>query len=113
MNVIEDIFGWCGCGQPWSAEEWISQGLECIKHIEVLRDSVEKTKGRKWDEVCASIQAEYNKLGNEGQVMVLLYCFDAAGLTEHGGSVGGCWLTQKGEDLRKQLSDDANPGVCT
>ena len=34
-----------------------------------------------------------------GLLQFMMYVLDRNGLTEHGGSIGGCWLTDKGRRL--------------
>lgn len=42
-----------------------------------------------------------------GVKYLVLYMLDRLALTEHGGSVGGAWLTEKGEAVRDALNREA------
>lgn len=41
----------------------------------------------------------YSDSMNYGMLQLLAYVLDSYGFTEHGSSVGGCWLTKDGERL--------------
>lgn len=62
---------WCGCGDPDSAKEVVKEYLQAVK-------------ARRVDV-------------NNDLVLCLAYTMDAAGLTDHGSSICGAWLTDEGE----------------
>jgi hypothetical protein len=87
------LSGFCGCGDPESAYEHLRDVLRAFKApFETRLDSVEKL-----------LKAEH-----PGMYWAYLYWLDHAGLTEHGGSVRGSWLTDKGEYLLDLLEKDAH-----
>jgi len=75
--------GWCGCGDPDSVLDLVRRYLE--------------TTAWAWEDWGARHQ-ERNAHAQMDQDawMLLEYVCDAAGWTEHGGSVGGAWLTEEG-----------------
>lgn len=84
---------WCGCGDQQSAYAALAKLLDLCNPSH---------NGRFFD------RARW--VGDTGLEHLLLYMLDAWGLTEHGGSVGGCWLTDTGESvlagLLRESADD-------
>lgn len=76
-----EIFRFCGCGDPDSAMLFVRDMLKLL----------EERKG--WSE---EIKKE---LPTDGVYYFVLYMLDDKGLTEHGSSVGGSWLTDKGKEV--------------
>jgi hypothetical protein len=75
----------CGCGQPEDA----AAALLRLLRLHPLFDHQDELNA--W-------------LSDDGVRYLLLYRLDHDGLNEHGGSVGGAWLTAKGEALRDALA---------
>lgn len=98
MNLSEvraiffDDFGFCGCGSPESAAEYLLAGLAALK---ARSDS-------DWSDAA---QDECNKFfpeyGRKAPEVFSLYLLDKAELIEHGGSISGSWLTEKGIEFLK------------
>jgi hypothetical protein len=92
-GLVDQFFGllserglrWCGCADP----EAFLRRLE--SYLSVVAASRERLKAAVWPSQDA------------GDQMAWLYMLDAAGLTEHGGSVGACWLTGPGSELHAQV----------
>lgn len=81
--IIEGILGFCGCGEPELALEYICNVmLEIHVHVES-----KFTKG-------------YHPV--DGSKYIAWYVLAKAGLTEHGGAVPG-WLTNLGRDVLHDL----------
>ncbi len=84
LQAIHSL-NFCGCGDPSDA---YSALLETLKvHNAPENQTLEER---------ITIRENWNKKLDIYNYLIL-YFIDAAGLTEHGGSVGGCWLTQKGQ----------------
>jgi hypothetical protein len=81
INELFDLFGFCPCGAPWKVATYIREYL-----TEISKD-LNKRVNLKQD-------AAYWMAG---------YLCDAHGLTEHGGSVGGAWLTDLGKEWLEKL----------
>lgn len=80
--VIEGVsqhLGWCGCGIPAAAADWLRRALAAHPA---------------WEQQGAQKPVFGEDVGRD---YVLRYMLDHAGLTTHGGSVGGAWLTERGE----------------
>lgn len=75
----------CGCGAQ----------QETMRYLLGLLDYIAE-KRFDWAEM------ERRLPGGDGSYLPL-YALDAMGLTEHGGNVGGSWLTDEGERLRRWL----------
>ena len=80
--IMVDVLGFCGCGSPDTI----------LRNLERYLDIVEKRKYPKSD-----------------GLLVYAYVADAAKLTDHGGSVYGAWLTDKGEKVLRLLRENAIP----
>lgn len=73
---------WCGCGDPDSAKK-------------VIKEYFRAVKARRVDV-------------NNDLVLCLAYTMDAAGLTDHGSSIRGAWLTDEGEMFLWLLEQNSN-----
>ena len=95
--ILSGMLGFCGCGLPVSAMRYIRDALA---HIERLRDAWDgKITLAEWDDEGGKLFAA------EGAECFTLYVMDKLGLTEHGSSVHGCWLTDFGKDLLEDLNE--------
>ena len=77
--------GFCGCGQPASAIHTIKRTLAAMKTHDNRITNLNKA------------------LPDEGSQHIVLYWLDHNGVIEHGGSVGGGWLTDLGEQMLSLL----------
>lgn len=88
---LEDLLGgrmrFCGCGDPGEALMYILGILEAIH-------------GRKGTAPWYPLRTFFN---SDGEMYFVLYMIDSHGFAEHGGSVGGCWLTCEGEEFLEEL----------
>ncbi len=83
---------WCGCGSP-------SEGYAAL--LETLQSYHTNGDRRKWSEARGG---NWSGDGN-GYDYLILYFLNAHHLMEHGGSVGGSWLTKKGESVLRFLEE--------
>jgi hypothetical protein len=79
----------CGCGIP----------EEMTVHIGNLLAAIRERSDSKY-----TIDHIEEIAGSEMAYWFAMYVLDAMGLTEHGGSVGGCWLTEKGKKLLEEIN---------
>ena len=79
---------WCGCGRPEDALEAVRKLLKCHENFDDREERFKQNFGE-------GVKSVYD---NE-LLLCLAYTLDAAGLTEHGGGIGGAWLTDEGEML--------------
>lgn len=81
--------GWCGCGEPERVDEMMLAYLQ------------------------SRVGEDYPKPDPVGvspdAVPLLAYMADALGWTEHGGSVGGAWLTDNGYVAIGNLTKNLQP----
>jgi hypothetical protein len=87
-----DEMKFCGCGNPEDAQDYLRRIL-----------AAHKAKSDDYKAVERVILAEPEKAA-----LIIYYLLDAMGLTEHGGSVYGSWLSDKGQRLLEELEADAN-----
>lgn len=88
--ALTDIVGFCGCGCPDMAAAWLRDLLLLLDTSGASTD---------WDARCAGLKAHWAKVTTEeyGPLFYLvMYWIGHQEWTEHGGSVGGSWLTDKG-----------------
>lgn len=78
----------CGCGDPAVAAE----ALRLLLRLHPLHE--------------AENRAQLERMvPGEGVRYLVLYMLDRAGLTEHGGTVGGGWLSPKGKEVLAALEE--------
>lgn len=84
-SYLQSELGFCGCGDPDAAMVFVRNTLKLIGERKEWGEGVEK------------------EIPNEGAYYFVLYMLDHKGLTEHGGSVGGSWLSSKGDEVLKDI----------
>jgi hypothetical protein len=93
-----DGLGWCGCGDQDRLVELLVSYLGAL----TLRDGAstlpDAERRALWDESYRRVDA----LGSD-VAMLLGWACDRAGWTEHGSSIGGAWLTDKGRRTLTEL----------
>lgn len=102
-NLIEPLLNFyihekmdlCECGRPEDTYEVIRRYLHIRKSW--------SEKSLSYDEVVNSykvnLHIDDNNSIHYGLLQFLMYVLDSYGFTEHGGGIGGCWLTEDGERL--------------
>ena len=88
-----DVLRLCGCGCP-------NDTLDVIrKYLHIRKDW--KDNKCDYDEVQQRYKTELNIDDQDdiqwGLLQFMAYILDDRGFTEHGSSIGGCWLTEKKE----------------
>lgn len=81
----------CGCGEP-------EEAMESFKELMGLFEDDVISLGK-----LNVFEEKYGK----GHSILMLYFLGGMNLTEHGGSVYGCWLTKLGQDVKEYL--EKNP----
>lgn len=85
----------CGCGNPPEALAALNEVLGIYQPTDDnMFVSLEKLK-------------VFEEKHGEGFALLLLYLLEGAGITQHGGSVYGAWMTTLGRDLKGFV--EANP----
>lgn len=87
------VFNFCGCGCLTLSVEFIKDVLNCFEEEEDLSSHYLNLAKLK----------EYTN--NEGIVDFILHFLDSYGITEHGSSVYGSWLTIEGQKLKEYLNE--------
>lgn len=93
-------FGFCGCGDPESALQFL---LEILQLIKDRADAANNTE--KYNKLYEDIEEKLHFKSTPGLFWLFLYMLDQKGLTEHGGTVRGCWLTDEGEKLLASIKE--------
>lgn len=102
-NVIDDeefikdffiyVFNFCGCGCLQLSARFIKEVLNCFEEEEGLSSPYLNLTKLK----------EYTN--NENITDFILHFLDSYGITEHGSSVYGSWLTIEGQKLKEYLNE--------
>lgn len=82
------VLGGCGCG---SSEEFSERAVDLLKHFGTPHDE------RSLKEFFHGDQADFWEL--------MAHWLDSKDLLEHGGSIYGSWLTEKGEECLKTINE--------
>ena len=102
MGTVKDWFrdNFCGCGYPDEA-------------IAFLREVFNIFEERKLDSYFINqdqlkiLEDKYTR----GVITFVLYTIDSSGLTEHGGTVNACWLTDTGKEFVKMFKEFTNEEI--
>lgn len=79
-EIVRSVCGVCGCWAPWKLEPYLRKLLLAP----VSEHGVLETDAPNWDDATYFAAA----------------LLDAAELIEHGSSIAGSWLTERGKELR-------------
>lgn len=103
---IHEKMNLCGCGVPENTYEAIR------RYLRIRKSCFEENIS--WENVTecyrTNLHIDYDDPMNYGILQFLAYILDSYGFTEHGSSVGGCWLTKEGERLLTVLDAWYNRG---
>ena len=90
----------CGCGNP---ETVLSMVKDCLRATRDRWDVVRQYDD--WNDLCsAAMDTERAKYpSDEASALMVRYLMASNDLTEHGGSVFGAWLSDKGFELLEFL----------
>ncbi len=87
--------GWfCGCGSPEAAASTLRDIL-ALHPLYTHRPEIEQL------------------IPHDGLQDLVLYTLDHFGLTEHGGTIGGGWLSEKGTAVLEALNRESGDGFVT
>ena len=85
--------GLCGCNCPEDTKEAIRKYLHIRKDFHDKELTYEGVVRR----YRTDLGIDEHSQVQHGVLQFMMYVLDKEGYTDHGGSVGGCWLTKKGE----------------
>jgi len=89
-SIIAEQFNFCGCGDNSIALDYIYDKLKGQKEF------MSNTSGPNSKVAYETREKLYH---SEGEKYFFLYWLETVGLAEHGSSVNGCWLTEKGKNF--------------
>lgn len=104
-RILQDL-GFCGCGNPEAAAEFMREGMQII---------ADQRKGPHYTRNAGRFDPEFEQwvkdhqarelahFGSRGSAYFFYYWLCDKDLEEHGGSVPG-WLTDTGEELLAKLT---------
>lgn len=103
--VMDDILGFCGCGNPDVALKWVRDALMLATERSPADPFDGKEACKAFDVWCADIESRRRAFfGSRGAELFFLYWLDREGLTEHGGGVDASWLSESGAALLEDLN---------
>ena len=85
--------GLCGCNCPEDTKKAIRKYLHIRKDFHDKELTYEGVVRR----YRTDLGIDEHSQVQHGVLQFMMYVLDKEGYTDHGGSVGGCWLTKKGE----------------
>jgi len=92
---------WCGCGNPEDALAFMRDIMQVMKDGS---DGNRSELGVPYEQSAWAKRAKQLEEMLPGPLgLSYLYMLDHLGLTEHGGSVGGSWLSEEGEKALELL----------
>ena len=112
--VYYDVFNFCGCGLPDSMKEFICKCLNLFNRSNRFYRDGEEPKMFNTEQVQETFgfdiyNVELDENGSPGTqwmtMYFIMYQFDALGLSEHGTSITGAWLSKKGITVRRILNE--------
>ena len=87
------VFNFCGCGCLTLSAKFIKEVLNCF----------EEEEG--WSAPHLKLDKLDSYTNNKGITDFILHFLDTYGITEHGTSVYGSWLTIEGQKLKEYLNE--------
>lgn len=102
----------CGCGAPTEVAAFILDLLSAYddrwRHdLSIMRPADRPALDRVWKEHTDAVK---KLLPNDGAQYFVLYVLTHWDVLEHGSSVGGSWLTDKGRDILHALEREREDG---
>jgi hypothetical protein len=99
--MVSDQLGWCGCGNPAAAIDLLH------KVLSILRERCNEYVAPQlaWGDWYRVLKAVLCYDRDPGIYYTYLYHLDDKKLIEHGGNVGGAWLTSEGDALLDALNE--------
>lgn len=101
LKKFEELeLGFCGCGDPEGALSFLRDVLS-IFELRILegKSHWEEGTAQLWQKLALG-HPEYGLLG-----LSYLYYLDSVGLLEHGTSIYGSWLSERGEEILQALRE--------
>lgn len=101
-----EVLNWCGCGAPEEADKQVVKYLNLIDipwrdkydtYLENIKDHNRKSEESK--KMCKEY-FDCESIYDNPLLLCLAYSMDSAGFTEHGSSIGGAWIEDRGRIYR-------------
>jgi len=94
-----EVLKWCACGSPEEADK---QVVKYLNLIDIPWRDKDKTFNEKYAESKKMCKEYFDceSVYNNPLLLCLAYSMDAAGFTEHGSSIGGAWIEDRGRIYR-------------
>ncbi len=92
---MHEELGLCGCGNPEFTYETIRRYLNIRNEFVISKIDYQEVIDRYKNDLLL----DYNNDIQYGLLQFMMYILDDKDFTTHGSSIGGCWLTKKGQRL--------------
>lgn len=104
-DFVKDFYynklNWCGCGNPEEAIKLLRDVLSCIAERFNGNETLANKSFERYVERMEELLCYKSKYAI---YLSYFYVMDSHGLLEHGGGVGGSWLTDSGKELLEHLN---------
>lgn len=94
-DLVSGMLGFCGCGAPDLALDYVGAGLDLVAQRMALWESQD---GHAETRFKATEARELEHFGTDGARYFFWYWADGEGFLEHGSLVPG-WLTERGKQM--------------
>lgn len=101
-EVLVEIIHCCGCGSPSTAIKYVMEILSIINK----GTPDDRTDQESWGLSRKELEAFFK---SEGEYYFVLYNLDHLGFLEHGSSIGGSWITDKGKKFLEDATEFLSP----
>jgi len=104
LNEFDSDIGLCGCGIPEETNEVLRTTLNIQSS-----NCTWKERQKQFSDIC---NADMDNENYSGLIQFVLYILNDKDILEHGGSVGGSWLSEKGKvyldllNLQKEMNEN-------
>lgn len=107
-----EVLGWCGCGTPEKADEAVEVFLEAFGVRK--KDKAFGVNLLDYDKRHSILEKYFGTSNVYDNILFLCFAYtmDAAGLTEHGTSIGGAWTSDRGRIYLWILNKMKEIGRC-
>ena len=101
--TVNAELGWCECGMPSRIDDLMEEFLAGVERRWAQEDAADAAGSHHATRYTDGTITTFPYGMNEDVAYLLAYLADTLGWTEHGGSVGGEWLTHDGKEALANL----------
>ena len=103
-DIIRNDLGICVCGNPEIVMGFVHKALQLLKDEWRLIRQNEYKSNAQTERLTRTTRQHFRDETDDLFYWMAWYFIDRAGLLEHGGCIGGSWLSKKGESFLEYLN---------